>query len=46
MFLLTIKGIKDKRFTSNPIHAPNQEEEEMEIKDPKIIIEIKRSRVG
>jgi hypothetical protein len=46
IFLLAIKGIKDNRFTSNPIHAPNQVEEEIEIRDPKIIIEIKRSRVG
>jgi hypothetical protein len=46
IFLSAIRGIKDKRFTSNPTHAPNQEEEDTEIRDPKIRVEMNNSRVG
>jgi len=28
LFLVEIRGIKDKRLSSNPTQAPNQEEEE------------------
>lgn len=31
---LITKGIKDIKFTSNPIHIPNKDEEEIEIKVP------------
>lgn len=41
-FVLIIKGIKDKRLISNPIHIPSQEDEEIEIKVP-IIIERKKT---
>lgn len=34
--VLIIKGIKDKRLSSSPIHIPNHEEEEMEINVPNI----------
>lgn len=34
LFLLDIRGIKDKRLISNPIQAPNQVEAEMVIKVP------------
>lgn len=36
-FVLIIRGIKDNKLISNPIHIPNQEEEEIEIKVPIII---------
>lgn len=32
-----IKGIKDNKLISNPIHILNQEEEEIEIKVPRTI---------
>lgn len=35
LFLEEIKGIKDIRFSSSPIQAPNQDEEEMERSVPK-----------
>lgn len=39
IFLLSIiKGIKDNKLISNPIHIPIQEVEEIEIKVPKTII--------
>lgn len=38
-FLLSfIKGINESKLISNPIHAPNQEFEEIVIKEPKINI--------
>lgn len=36
-FEFIIKGIKDNKLISNPIHILNQEEAEIEIKEPKII---------
>lgn len=36
-FVLIIRGIKDNKLISNPIHIPNQEDEEIEIRDPVII---------
>lgn len=36
-FVPIIKGIKDNKLISNPIHILNQEEEEIEIRVPKII---------
>lgn len=45
IFLLAIKGIKDNKLTSSPTQAPNQEEEETEIRVPKIKVEIKSRRV-
>lgn len=39
MFLLSIiKGIKDIKLISSPIHIPNQEEDEIVNRLPKIII--------
>jgi hypothetical protein len=35
--VLIIRGIKDNKLISNPIHIPNQEDEEIEIRDPIII---------
>jgi hypothetical protein len=32
--LSDIKGINERRLISSPIQAPNQEDEEMAIKDP------------
>jgi hypothetical protein len=40
-FVLIIRGIKDNKLISNPIHIPNQEEEEIEIKVPIIIVKKK-----
>lgn len=40
-FVLIIRGIKDNKLISNPIHIPSQEEEEMEIKVPIIIVKKK-----
>lgn len=39
LFLEEISGIKDKRFSSSPIQAPNQEEDEMERRVPNIRVE-------
>lgn len=36
LFVFIIKGIKDNKLISNPIHAPNHEVEEIVIKDPLI----------
>lgn len=36
-----ISGINDNRLISNPIHIPSQDEEEMVINEPVIIIAIK-----
>lgn len=36
LFVSIIKGIKDNKLISNPIQAPNQELEEIEIKVPLI----------
>lgn len=47
LFVLIIRGIKDNKFNSSPIHIPIQEEEDNVIKVPiikvkiKIILEIK-----
>ena len=38
-FLSLIRGIKDRRFISKPIHIPNQEEEEIVMKIPIVIVE-------
>ena len=39
--LVVIRGINDIRFISNPIQAPNQEEEEIEIRVPEINVKKK-----
>lgn len=39
LFLEEMSGIKDKRFSSSPIQAPNQEEDEMERRVPNIRVE-------
>jgi hypothetical protein len=38
--------MKDKRLISSPIHAPNQEWEETEIKVPNIIASINKRCAG
>lgn len=44
IFLLSIiKGIKDNKLISNPIHIPNHEEEEIVIIDPVINIIINKN---
>lgn len=37
LLVLIIKGIKDKRLISRPIHTPSHEFDEIEINVPKII---------
>lgn len=39
LFLEEIKGIKDKRLSSSPIQAPNQEDDETERRVPKDKVE-------
>lgn len=41
LFVSIIRGIKDNKLISNPIHIPIQEEEEIAIKDPVISVVIK-----
>lgn len=41
LFIEIIRGIKDKRFSSSPIHIPIQEEEDKVIKVPLIKVKIK-----
>lgn len=41
-FVLIIRGIKDNKLISRPIHIPNHEEEEIEINVP-VINEIKNN---
>lgn len=40
-FLSIIKGIKDSKLISKPIHIPSQEDDEIVINDPVIIVAIK-----
>lgn len=45
-FELVIKGIKDKRLISKPIHAPNHELADVEIKVPPSNVRKNKSLVG
>ena len=42
LFLDEIKGIKDNKLSSNPTHAPNQEEEETDNRVP--ISKVKKNK--
>lgn len=42
-FFIIIKGIKERRLISNPIHSLSQEVDEIAIKEPKIIEQKKTS---
>lgn len=41
LLVLIIRGIKDNKFNSRPIHIPIQEEDEIVIKVPLIKVKIK-----
>lgn len=45
-FVLVINGIKDSKLISNPIHAPNQEFADVEIKVPLISVIKNKNLVG
>jgi hypothetical protein len=45
-FVFVIKGIKDNRLISNPIHAPNHEFAEVEINVPLINVIKNKNLVG